>query len=268
MSVSINCILWKWKQPGFIHSYTSEHVNVMHDMIRRNQRHMKVRIICVTDDPVGIDSGVETFPLWKDFENLPNRSGKQLPSCYRRLKIFNPETQAAIGIMPGERICSLDLDSIITNDMTSLWNKTEHFVGWAVRGNHHLRVFNGSMFMFTAGENTNIWSRFDPVKTPDQVHRAGFLGSDQSWLSYNFARDPTAGTWAYPQAVSYPKEVARRPQLSPGVSIVMFHGKRKPWHADVQKETPWVARFWRFSEPSTPPGIVKIVANGAQAVTA
>lgn len=261
----INCVLWKWHQPGFRHNYTSEHVNIVADMITRNKRAMNVRIILVTDDGLGVQPGIKVHPLWNDFQDLPNRSGANLPSCYRRLKLFDPETQTAMGINAGERIVSLDLDSVISNDLTPLWEKREHFVGWAVRGTHHLRVFNGSMFMFTAGENSGIWSRFDPLRTPNACHAALYMGSDQSWLSYNFAKDVTCGSWAYPQAVSYPKEVSKRLELSRGTSVVFFHGKRKPWHPEVQRETPWIKKHWH---PTPPEGVVNVIAKGAQAAIA
>jgi len=245
----LNVVLWKWVQANFKHAYLSEHVNVMVSMLRRHAHGMPFRIICVTDDPSGIE-GCDVFPLWDDHSGLSNRSGANLPSCYRRLKLFDPKTQEAMGIAPGQRICSIDLDSVITGDMRPLWNKPQHFVGWAVRGSHHLRVFNGSMWMFTARENSKVWTQFNPERTPDAVHQAGYLGSDQSWLSYNFAGDSTCGNWGFPTAVSYPREVARRPKLVNGTSIVFFHGKKKPWHPNVQNEAAWIKQHWRKSEPA------------------
>jgi hypothetical protein len=263
----LHVVLWKWTQAGFKHVYTAEHVNVMVDMIRRHSRSMTVRVICVTDDPSGIDR-CETFPLWDDHATLNNRSGANLPSCYRRLKLFDPATQEALKIAAGDRICSLDIDSVIVNDMRPLWSKPQHFVGWAVRGTHHMRVFNGSMWMFTAREHAEVWHDFIPFKSPDDVHRAGYLGSDQAWLSHKFAKDTACGTWAYPFAVSYPREVARRPQLTPGTSIVFFHGKFKPWHERTLREAVWVKEHWRASEQPVRKGAVQITAQGTQAEAA
>jgi hypothetical protein len=261
--MSHHIVLWKWKQPNFKQVYTAEHVNVMGDMLRRNTRGMNVRLICVTDDPTGVD--MDTFSLWNDFMDLPNRSGINLPSCYRRLKLFDATTQKNMGIPEGARIVSADIDTVVAGDMRPLLENPKHFVGWAVRGAHHLRVFNGSMFMFTAREHQEIWSRFDPKVTPDRCHKAGYLGSDQSWLSYNFARDPSAGSWSYPMAVSYPKEVARRPALARGTAIVMFHGKRKPWHPEVQKESPWIKDHWRLGLEPLPPKVLTVLAQPGQA---
>lgn len=258
-------VLWKWNQENFKHVYTAEHVNIMGDMIARHSNGMKLDVICITDDPTGIDTTrVRVAPLWNDLSAIPNRSGVNLPSCYRRLKLFDPATQLDLGIGVRNRIVSMDLDTIIAGDLRPLLAKPQHFVGWAVRGTHHIRVFNGSMFMFTQGEHSDIWSRFDPKSTPERCHKAKFMGSDQSWLSYNFARDPAAGTWAYPQAVSYPKEVAKRPMISKNTVMVMFHGKRKPWHPEVQNESPWITQHWRPGLNPSPPRGLTVTALSKQ----
>lgn len=261
-------VLWKWQQAGFRVGYTSEHVNVVADMVRRHAHGLPLRIVCVTDDPAGIDrNACDVHPLWADHDRLVNRSGERLPSCYRRLKIFDPVTQGAMGIAKDDRVCSLDLDMIVANDLRPILTKPHHFVGWAVRGTHHLRVFNGSMFMFSAGTHEHMWHKFDPKTTPDRCHKAGYMGSDQSWLSYNFAKDTQAGTWAYPQLVSYPREVAKRPMLSKGTAVVSFHGRRKPWEAPVHAETPWVSLHWRRGMEIMNPSVVQIVSGPRGATT-
>jgi hypothetical protein len=96
------------------------------------------------------------------------------------------------------------------------------------------------------------------------------MGSDQSWISYNFAKDQSCGTWAYPQAVSYPREVRKRPKLSQGTVMVMFHGKYKPWYEMTQNETPWVKEHWRrgieqAAQPTAPTPPVLTVAQPPKA---
>lgn len=254
-------VLWKWNQAGFRVDYTSEHVNTVADMIKRNLYDFPARIVCVTDVPKGITE-CETFPLWPDHAKMMNRSGDRLPSCYRRLKLFDNKTQESMGIAEGDRIVSLDLDMIIASDLRPLLGKPQHFVGWAVRGTHHLRVFNGSMWMFGARQKQLMWDNFDPNMTPNRCYAAGYQGSDQSWLSYNFAKDPTAGSWAYPQLVSYPREVVRRPMLSKGTAVVSFHGRRKPWESETQNETPWVKMHWRRGVDQTDQRLLQVVASG------
>lgn len=246
-------VLWKWNQANFRETYTSQHVNIVRDMLSRHMHDLPYRVVLVTDDPKGVGEGIDVHPLWSDYNKMRNRSGDTLPSCYRRLKLFDVATQKDMGIDENERIVSLDLDTIIAGDLRPLLTKEHPFVGWAVRGRHHPRVFNGSMWMFTSRTCEHMWKNFHADKTPDRVHRAGYLGSDQSWLSYNFARDPASGSWAYPQAVSYPLEVAKRPRMVAGTSVVFFHGRRKPWHDLVKTETPWTTHHWRLNETETQP---------------
>src|SRR5690606_29823554 len=136
--------------------FSSEHVNVLERMVRRNYDG-DIRFICVTDDPVGIEG--ETFPLWDDFNDVPNPHGAtEYPSCFRRLKLFDPATQAALGIAPGDRVVSLDLDTVVTGDLNALWDRHEPFVGWAVKNRFHDRVFNGSMWMLRARAFEQVWT--------------------------------------------------------------------------------------------------------------
>lgn len=170
---------------------------------------------------------------------MVNACGQHLPSCYRRLKLFSDE----VANIFGGRIVSLDLDVVITGDMTPLWDRKDDFIGWRVPGAVHDYVYNGSMFMFRAGTQHHLWKRFDWQVTPDMTRNQGYFGSDQAWISFNH-RDTTRG-WTREQGViSYPRDQRKLP-LWPWARIVIFHGKRKPWEPATQKESPWITQHWR-----------------------
>lgn len=182
----------------------------------------------------------ETFPLWNDFSHMKNESGAHLPSCYRRLKLFSNEVSKQFG----GRIVSLDLDVVITGDLSPLWDQKDNFLGWRVPGVVHPQVFNGSMWMFRAGTQDPLWSKFVWNVSPTEANKAGYFGSDQAWISYKIA-DKSRG-WTREQGVlSYPREQRRQP-LHPWVRVVIFHGKRKPWDLQTQKDSPWIADHWRL----------------------
>jgi len=244
----LHVVLWKWVQPGFREKYTHDHVNALADAIKKNMVGEKFRIICVTDDPSMINMDVDVYPLWTDHSTTPNISGKHLPSCYRRLRIFDPATQKDMGIAEGDRIMSMDLDTAITGNLVPVVRRNERWVGWAVRGTRHIRVFNGSLFMFTARDFSELWTEFDPKVSPAQALAGGFCGSDQGWLSFKLARRTDCAGWHYPQVLSYPRECSRHQVLPNGSAIVCFHGKRKPWHPDVQRISPWVVKHWRIPD--------------------
>lgn len=240
-----NIVLWKWSQENMVGSYTAHYVNVMVDMLERNLTDMKYRIICITDDANGVQ-GCETFPLWSDCEELSNPCGPmRLASCYRRLRLYDHATQKAMGISYGERIVSLDLDSVVCGHLRGVLETEGRFVGWQLVGKHHPRVFNGSFQMFSAGDLQHIWSDFDPKKSPDIARVAGFTGSDQSWLSYNLADKPGSNHVPYPVFASYPLHVIKMMQFKSEHRLVFFHGRKKPWTPAAQAQSTWISRYWR-----------------------
>lgn len=243
----INFVLWKWRQRHNPNAYTANYVNAMVHML--SERHAGPhRIICVTDDPRGVVC--ETFPLWDDCTHLNNASGQHLPSCYRRLKLFDRATQQSLGIKDGDRITSIDLDAVLVQDVTHLFNRNDRFVAWRVPGSRHTWVYNGSMFMFTAGDLDHIWHDFDPRQqhSPVKSLLAGYMGSDQGWLSYKLIKESFAGGWDAERdgVISFMRNVERarmhkHKKMDPlNAKIVFFAGRRKPWHTDVLKEHPWI----------------------------
>lgn len=130
----VTFVLWKWHQDGYRFNYTSDHVNIMSAMLTRCCS-VPHRVICITDDPVGVKC--ETFQLWDDHSQLRNASGAHLPSCYRRLKLFDTKTQESLGCVFDDRVCSIDLDAIVLQDIATLVQRKEPFVGWVVPGHRH-----------------------------------------------------------------------------------------------------------------------------------
>lgn len=250
----VHVVLWKWRQSNFRELYTAAYVNIMTGMLRTHMHGMDYRVVCVTDDDTDIERDrCDVFPLWADHSATKNATGAHLPSCYRRLKLFDVPTQQAMGISEGERIVSLDLDAIITGHLGDTFTRIDQsgaiFAGWARRGTYHQRVFNGSFFSFRAGPEMQwMWNTFDPSTSPRKAFTSGFLGSDQSWLSMNLARHSDVCPINYPEFASYPQEVRRLGKIDRRTKIVFFHGARKPWHPDEMRAHPWIIKNWR-AEP-------------------
>lgn len=242
----LQIVLWKWDQPGFKHTYTAQHVNVMCSMLRRNLQGKPHRILCVTDRDDGITE-CETAPLWNDFHDLPNATGKHLPSCYRRLKLYDPKTQRdVLGIDKRDRIMGIDLDSLITSDLRPVIEAEGRFVGWKLKGQQGRDVFNGSLQIFNAGDLAFIWEEFDPKTSPKEAFNAGFRGSDQSWLSYKLVGKEGSVGLEWPLVASYPLQNRIQGILKRETAIIFFHGSEKPWHPNAKFNTPWIERYWRL----------------------
>lgn len=230
-------ITWKWDKPGYRSRFTSDIVNALRRDVARYYPHPH-RFICITDDPSGLDDGIERVPLWTFWGGIENPTwGAKGPSCYRRLAAFHPDFEQ----IAGKRFVSLDLDVVIVDDLTPLWNRPEDFViTKAVAGE---QIYNGSMFMMTAGSKRRVYDRFDPERSPQMTAAEGLRGTDQAWIQY--ALGPHEATWSAEDGVfGYRVDCVRklRGGLPRNARIVMFWGKPDPWDPEAQQQSPWIAK--------------------------
>lgn len=235
----ISVICFKWKTPGYRSTFTSQNVNVTRRMVARHYE-APHRFICVTDDPVGIEPGIEVLPLWSDYASIPNPSWPAGPSCYRRLKVFSKDFAA----VAGERFVCLDLDVVITGDLKPLWSRTEDFLIW--RTGMPTIPFCASMFMMTAGVHHRIWDDFNPAVSPRLALTRGMKGSDQAWISYCLGNDLPG--WGQKEGVhSYRDHLMKQHsgRLPKDARMVMFTGRPDPWEASAQFASPWIRSFYQ-----------------------
>lgn len=231
-------VTWKWKpKEGYRSKFGPETVNVLQRMVAR---HFPVphRFICVTDDPKGIDPGVEVVPLWDDFSTLENPSGPQNPSCFRRLRMFAPDAVRTFG----PRFVSLDLDVVVTGDLRPLWLRPEAFVIWG--DTNPSTPYNGSMMLLQAGARAKVWMDFDPIKSPKRAQDLGYFGSDQAWIGACLGRGEAM--WTHKDGVySYRNQIGVfRQDLPSNARIVIFHGQHDPWSFFPQQQI-WVKEHYR-----------------------
>jgi hypothetical protein len=235
----LTVVCWKWKPArNYRSEFGPEAVNVLARMVARHYKHPH-RVVCVTDDPDGIDPSIGIVPLWDDLSQLQNPHGAHQPSCYRRLKAFSAEAREWFG----PRFVSVDLDCVIVGDMAPLWNRPEEFIIWS--GSTDRRVWcNGSMWMMTAGARRQVWDTFNPKRSPNEAKAAGFFGSDQGWIAHCLGRKEAA--WTIKDGV-YSFRVhlnGGSKQLPSDARVVFFHGRHDPW-GYVPQQIPWVSDNYR-----------------------
>lgn len=232
-------ICWRWRPPaGYRSTFGPDTVNTLRRMVARHYQHPH-RFICVTDDPAGIDSDIEIVSLWNDFADVPSPHGGKNPSCYRRLRLFHPDAAKWFG----NRFVSLDLDVVITGDLSQLWNRPDPFVMWG--DTNPTTFYNGSMVLLTAGARSQVWTEFDPTTSPRLARQAGQFGSDQAWISYRLG--PGEAKWTKADGVySFRNDLQRNGSrtLPPNARIVVFHGQYDPWSPAVQSQYPWVREHY------------------------
>jgi hypothetical protein len=226
---------WKWRTPvGYRSKFDAKSVNVLRAMVARHYARPH-RFVCITDDAKGIDGDIRTVPIWTDFAHLRGPNGV---NCYRRLRAFSAEAADLIG----PRFVSLDLDCVITADVSPLWDRPEDFVIWGdtARGT----PYNGSMFLLTAGARRQVWERFDPEHSPAYAKRLGYIGSDQAWIGACLGLNERK--WSQADGVySFRNEIhGKRRDLPANARVVIFHGKHDPWVPAVQAQHRWIKEHW------------------------
>lgn len=234
----ITFVVWKWKPRSTYRSiFGPESVIVMRNMLHRHY-HRPFRFVCITDDSTGLH-GIDTFPLWHDHAEVPNPNGSHNPSCYRRLKMFAPEAKQWFG----DRVVSIDLDTVIVGDITPLFDTDVDFKIWGESDFPHTQWMNGSLWMLRTGTRTQVWTKFDPRTSPLKAKKAGARGSDQGWMSYILGKNEA--TWGRQDGVfSFRKHVQPIGRLPEGARIVNFHGRIDPWSYHVAG-VPWVKEHYR-----------------------
>lgn len=197
------------------------------------------RFVCVTDDGAGLVDDVEVVPAWNDFADVNSPHGAHASSCYRRLRMFDPD----IGKYFGERFASLDLDLVITRDVVPVFDRSEPLV--LLRDPYKPTQYNGSLVLMTAGARPDLWEGFAPNRSPQIARGAGFMGSDQAWLSWRVVGAPA---WDTRDGIySYGKDIAQTGTLPDDARIVSFHGRVDPWHQEAQR-LGWVREHWNGHE--------------------
>lgn len=241
----LDVVCWKWKPPpGYRSHFGPGTVNVLHRMVARHLA-MPHRFTCITDDPTGIDPAVRIIPLWNDYANVPSPSGPHNPSCYRRLRMFAADARELIG----ERIVSLDLDTVVTGPLDPLFDRPDDFVIWGGQSVQPGRPapwcwYNGSFMMLRAGTRTQVWDRFNPATSPREAHAANARGSDQGWITHCLGKGES--TWTAADGVySFRSHIVPNGgRLPAGARLVAFHGKHDPWLETTRRMAPWIAEHY------------------------
>ena len=237
----LSVVCWRWlPRRGYRSTFPPSTVNVLRAMVSRHYPHPH-RFICVTDDPDGIDPDVEILPDWHDFDGVLSPHGQKHPSCYRRLRMFHPDAAQWFG----ERFVSLDLDIVITGDLTPLFSRTEPIIMWGDTNPQPGSHYNGSLVMLSAGARPQVWTDFDPHVSPRKTIAARCFGSDQGWISYRLG--PGEAKWSIKDGVySFRNHLKEHRQLPENARVVVFHGATDPW-TPYARNWPWVRQHYRIN---------------------
>lgn len=163
----------------------------------------------------------------------------EMPGCFARLRLFDPEWQAKHGISPGHRIVCIDLDVVVAGPLEPLFDRPEPFV--ILQGaNSSNPGSNGSLWMLRAGYRPDVWSDFS-IGAAMQLPCYQFP-DDQGWFDAKIPDaakwncGPESGIWSFRKR-GWPKD----DRLPSGARLVVFPGWRDPAQF---RHLSWIDATW------------------------
>lgn len=225
----LHIITWLWGS-----KWPPHYVDRLFAAIRRNLK-QDHRLVLITDRLVNIAAdAVCMIGVDADAAFLAR------PGCLVRMRMFDRALQARMGATKGDRIVCIDIDAVITGNLDPLFDRDDEFTIMQGFNSTNPCPFNGSLWMFRAGERHDVWDDFSieaHAKYNVPVHA---IPDDQGWLALKFpdanAYTPKDGVYAFKKK-TWPGRFA----LPSDARVVAFPGRDpgKYLHLD------WVKENWR-----------------------
>lgn len=222
----IAVVTWKWGN-----AYGSQYVNRMQNMLKRNL-HVPYTFVCITDDTTGIGSGVTTLPMYTEWAGVKKATGYRSADndlCQRRLKMFDRTMTSVLG----PRILHIDLDTVITGDITPLIDRSDPLVMYA-----HPQRRDGvmpGMMLFNAGYLHDLYAGF----------KGNAIRSDMDLINAYLREKNLIPVPRWTQADgAYSHlwiEKSNNKVLPTDARVVLFYGPTNPHQVDYT----WVNKHWR-----------------------
>ena len=150
-SCNIICLKWGTRYPA---SYT----NILYHSVKRHL-HRPFRFLCITDDPTGLDEGIDTTPLPEN----PGYPEGQWPNIFCKLAMLKD----GFGDLQGPTMF-MDVDVVIMGDLDRFFDYEpgknciiHNWIEWhktIFRARPH--IGNSSVFRFEAGKSGYIFETF------------------------------------------------------------------------------------------------------------
>ena len=234
--LTVACLLWQ--DPVKYRDYTLglEHAYTLQRMVARNLS-IPHEFVCVL--PWRLSPSVKPRQVGlRTFDPQTHRSKTR----FAKLQLFRKDIANRLG----ERILYLDLDTVITDDITPLVDRTEDLVLWRNprfdEGKTPSR-FNTSMILLTAGVRPDLYDDFtEDAYQKFKADHGTFPfkgGSDQRWVSDRVPHDNPY--WDASDGVYGAGALGAPPTSLPdNARIVFTPGNRIPSQDATQEKHPWM----------------------------
>lgn len=205
--ITIACVKWG-------STYGSEYVNNLSRMVKRNfSLGFPGKVVCFTDDPKGIDEGIE-------IRELP----QGLNGWWNKLYLFKEGV-----FKKGERILYIDLDTLIVGGLDDICKYNGEFA--ILRDFYRPHGLGSGLMAWRGGFGKEIWGSFEKAGYPD------IPGGDQAWIERCLPKADLLQD-LYPGIYSFKAHC--QPDPPKGAKIICFHGQPKPHNCGVE----WVDGVW------------------------
>ena len=255
----VNVLCLKWGR-----LYSADYVNRLYRGVKANLAR-PFRFVCVTDDPTGLDAGIDAEPFpdappgW-----TPNRRYAKWPNIYVKLLVF----RKGFAHLEGPTLF-LDIDQIVTGRLDDFFDYEpgrfciiRNWIELRKRLFRRLpKIGNSSCFRFEAGSDaadavyrkylSEIAAAMDPANYRTEqaymTHAVG-LGNIRWWP------DGFVSSFKRSCARPFPFNLLFAPQPPKMARILCFHGHPSPDEAIAGyrgrhlntwvRPCPWVAELW------------------------
>lgn len=247
--VNILCLKWGTRYPA-------DYTNILYHSVKRHL-HRPFRFICCTDDPTGLDEGIDCVPI------PPNPCPEKIPhwpNIYLKLAILKEGFANLVG-----PTLFLDVDVVIMDDIDCFFDYKpkenciiHNWIEW------HKTIFtprpnigNSSIFRFDAGESSHyIFETF--LREIDDAFNHKLYTTEQAFLTHAMVKP---NWWPEDWARSFKRSCRPAFPLNrfitphePKTKILVFHGAPDPDEAirgfsgrKLHHKTlpaPWIERYW------------------------
>jgi len=229
--------------------FTARHVNALKHMVDRHLS-MPHHLVCVTDDPEGLDPEIRVLPLSEAY--------RRLPKCYPKITLFSADCRRLVG----DRLLYIDLDAVITAPLDPLIPSDEvefmihakpvkFRIGELLRSRTRRKQkkfyrsgvkYNGGLMYMRTGSRSEVFDSFKIDRARAIAERFHARGSDQVWIQHCLGLNER--TWGRSEGVhSYGSDLSgkKRAYLPGDARIVLFGGRYTPSDAGVLESSPWIA---------------------------
>lgn len=201
------------------------------------ERHINQRFktILITDQNINCGADI-VYPIdVEEDADLLSRLG-----CLIRTRMFDRKFQEDVGMLKGDKVVCIDVDAVITGNLDPLFLRDDEFTIMQHFNSTNPCPFNGSLWMFRAGERHDVWADFTLESYHERRVPFHAIPDDQGWLHYKF---PNAGSYTPVDGVyAFKKRTwpSRDLSLPANAKVVAFPGRDPNKYTNLE----WVYRHW------------------------